>query len=168
MREQPVLAGGIEALLRIVRCLGPESTIALRFSVMSAQTAASSPDLVRPTEACLWQTLAGADVAALAASFIAEIAPDASPGSTTLADEFFDRVLECLSVVASPPEVTPRPAPVPTQEEFASASAGESYTCGVRNDASVIWWGEAVGSGVAIGCRLSSHPAAAIIRRINT
>ena len=119
VREQPVLAGDIEVLLRIVRCLGPESTISLRFSVMSAQTAASSPDLVGPTEACLWQTLAGTDVAALAASFIAEIAPDASPGSTTLADEFFDRLLECVSDVASLPVMgSSFPGPSPPDESL--------------------------------------------------
>ena len=119
VREQPVLAGDIEALLRIVRCLGPESTISLRFSVMSAQTAASSPDLVGPTEACLWQTLAGTDVAALAASFIAESAPDASPGSTTLADEFFDRLLECVSDVASLPVMgSSFPDPSPPDESL--------------------------------------------------
>ena len=118
---------------------------------MRAQTAARAPDLVGPTEACLWPTLAGADVTALAASFTAEIAPDASPGSTTPADEFFDRMLECVSDVASPPEVTPTPAPepVPTHpetesaEEFISVSAGGwgHHTCGVTTDGTVACWG---------------------------
>ena len=138
--DRPVLGEEPEALLRIANCLGPESAISLRFSVIVANTAARSPDLVGPTEACLWQTLAGADVAALAASFTAEIAPDASPDSTKLADEFFDRVLNCISDMASPPEVTLTPETTPAGECM-SVSAGLYHTCGVRADGTVACWG---------------------------
>ena len=72
---------------------------------------------------------------------IAQIAPDASPASTTLADEFYERVLGCLGDVAWLPEVAPPPGRSMPPGEFVSVSAGLGHTCGVRTDGSVECWG---------------------------
>ena len=125
----------------ILECLDPETAMSLVISLMIAGVAADAPEMAEVGEACLWQTLAGADVAALAASTIAQIAPDASPASTTLADEFYERVLGCLGDVAWLPEVAPPPGRSMPPGEFVSVSAGLGHTCGVRTDGSVECWG---------------------------
>ena len=52
----------------ILECLDPETAMSLVISLMIAGVAADAPEMAEVGEACLWQTLAGADVAALAAS----------------------------------------------------------------------------------------------------
>ena len=145
--DRPISTGGTAEAEQwevvVGKCLDPETAVSLVISASIAGAEASVPDLAEVWEACIWQSLSGADAAALAASLIAQIARDASPASMTLADEFYDRVLGCVGDVASLPEVTPKPAPVPTQDEFISVSAGGwgHHTCGVTTDGSVECWG---------------------------
>ena len=159
-----------EALLRLFGCLGPESAISLSFSGFVASTAAESPNLAGPVQACLSQSLASVDVEALAESFTASLEPGTSLASTRLADEFFDRVLDCISDIISPPAAatptiptapTATPAPV-TVSRLETVRARGRLLCGGRNDQPGFGFLGADGRNVGFDINLCRAVAAAI------